>query len=252
MSRTGRLAGKVALVTGGSRGLGRGIAEGFAAEGAKLVVNYLKDESAATAVVETIRKNGSDAIMVRANIGEVEDVIRMIDTAVNKFGTIDVLVNNAGMLNSSRLADMSVETWDEMIKVHLRGMFLCTRFAIPHMLNQKSGKIINMSGTFGVSGGAEFTHMSAAKAGMIGFTRALAREVGHDGINVNCIAPAIIRTDLYNFMPDDVRDSIVGAYPLGRVGEVRDVVATALFLATEDGGYFTGQTLCPAGGDVMV
>jgi NAD(P)-dependent dehydrogenase (short-subunit alcohol dehydrogenase family) len=120
------------------------------------------------------------------------------------------------------------------------------------MLNQKSGKIINMSGTFGVSGGAEFTHMSAAKAGMIGFTRALAREVGHDGINVNCIAPAIIRTDLYNFMPDDVRDSIVGAYPLGRVGEVRDVVATALFLATEDGGYFTGQTLCPAGGDVMV
>src|SRR4029077_18171830 len=102
MSKMGRLAGKIALVTGGSRGLGRGIAEGFAAEGAKLVVNYLKDESAATAVVETIRKNGSDAIMVRANIGEVEDVTRMIDTAVNKFGTIDVLVNNAGMLNSSR------------------------------------------------------------------------------------------------------------------------------------------------------
>jgi 3-oxoacyl-[acyl-carrier protein] reductase len=139
-----------------------------------------------------------------------------------------------------------------MIKVHLRGMFLCTRFVIPHMLARKSGTIINMSGTFGVTGGAEFTHMSAAKAGMIGFTRALAREVGHDGIHVNCIAPAIIRTDLYNFMPEDVRNSIVGAYPLGRVGEVDDVVATALFLATKDGDYFTGQTLCPAGGDVMV
>jgi 3-oxoacyl-[acyl-carrier protein] reductase len=252
MSKAGRLTEKVALVTGSSRGLGRGIAEGFAAEGAKLVVNYLKDESAAKAVVETIRKNGSDAIMVRANIGEVEDVTRMIDTAVNTFGTIDVLVNNAGMLNSSKLADMSVETWDDMIKVHLRGMFLCTRFSIPYMLKQKSGKIINMSGTFGVSGGAEFTHMSAAKAGMIGFTRALAREVGHDGINVNCIAPAIIRTDLYNFMPDDVRDSIVGAYPLGRVGEVEDVVSTALFLAAKEGDFFTGQTLCPAGGDVMV
>ncbi len=252
MSKAGRLTEKVALVTGSSRGLGRGIAEGFAAEGAKLVVNYLKDESAAKAVVETIRKNGSDAIMVRANIGEVEDVTRMIDTAVNTFGTIDVLVNNAGMLNSSKLADMSVETWDDMIKVHLRGMFLCTRLSIPYMLKQKSGKIINMSGTFGVSGGAEFTHMSAAKAGMIGFTRALAREVGHDGINVNCIAPAIIRTDLYNFMPDDVRDSIVGAYPLGRVGEVEDVVSTALFLATREGDFFTGQTLCPAGGDVMV
>jgi 3-oxoacyl-[acyl-carrier protein] reductase len=252
MSGTGRLAGKVALVTGGSRGLGRGIAEGFAAEGAKLVVNYVKDEAAANAVVDTIKKGGSDAIAVRADIGEVDDVTRMVDAAVKKFGTIDVLVNNAGMLNSFKLADMSVETWDSMIKVHLRGMFLCTRFVIPYMLKQKRGKVINMSGTFGVSGGAEYTHMSAAKAGMIGFTRALAREVGHDGINVNCIAPAIIRTDLYNFMPDDVRDAIVGAYPLGRVGEVEDVVATALFLATDDGSFFTGQTLCPAGGDVMV
>jgi 3-oxoacyl-[acyl-carrier protein] reductase len=248
----GRLAGKVAVVTGGSRGLGRGIVEGFGAEGARIVVNYLQDEKAAREVADTLRTNGSDAITVRANVGEVDDVRTMMDTTVKEFGTIDILVNNAGMLNSFRLAEMSVETWDSMIKVHLRGMFLCTRFAIPHMLKQKSGKIINMSGTFGVSGGAGFTHMSAAKAGMIGFTRALAREVGHDGINVNCIAPAIIRTDLYNFMPDDVRDSIVGAYPLGRVGEVRDVVATALFLATEDGSYFTGQTLCPAGGDVMV
>jgi 3-oxoacyl-[acyl-carrier protein] reductase len=252
MSRMGRLAGKIALVTGGSRGLGRGIAEGFAAEGAKLVINYLKDEKSANAVVDTIKRDGGEAISVRADIGEVEDVTGMVDTAVKRFGTIDILVNNAGMLNSFKLSDMSVETWDNMIKVHLRGMFLCTRFVIPYMLKQKSGKIINMSGTFGVSGGAEFTHMSAAKAGMIGFTRALAREVGHDGINVNCIAPAIIRTDLYNFMPDDVRDSIVGAYPLGRVGEVEDVVAAALFLATKDGAYFTGQTLCPAGGDIMV
>ena len=248
----GRLAGKVAVVTGGSRGLGRGIAEGFGAEGARVVVNYLQDETAAREVADTLKTNGSDAITVRANVGEVDEVRTMMDTTVKEFGTIDILVNNAGMLNSFRLAEMSVETWDSMIKVHLRGMFLCTRFAIPHMLKQKSGKVINMSGTFGVSGGAEFTHMSAAKAGMIGFTRALAREVGHDGINVNCIAPAIIRTDLYNFMADDVRDSIVGAYPLGRVGEVGDVVATALFLATEDGSYFTGQTLCPAGGDVMV
>jgi 3-oxoacyl-[acyl-carrier protein] reductase len=147
---------------------------------------------------------------------------------------------------------MSVAMWDEMIRIHLRGMFLCTRFSIPHMLKQKSGRIINMTGTFGVSGGADFTHMSAAKAGMIGFTRALAREVGKQGIHVNAIAPAIIRTDLYNFMPDSVRDEIVGAYPLGRVGEVEDIVATALFLATKDGDFFTGQTLCPAGGDVMV
>jgi 3-oxoacyl-[acyl-carrier protein] reductase len=254
MNGKGKLAGKVALVTGGSRGLGRGIAEGFAAEGANVVINYLKDEKAANSVVEAVQRRGTNAnaIALRANIGEVGEVTGMIDATIKKFGTIDILVNNAGMLNSHKLVDMTVETWDDMIRVHLRGMFLCTRYTIPHMIKQKSGKIINMSGTFGVTGGAEFTHMSAAKAGMIGFTRALAREVGHDGINVNCIAPAIIRTDLYNFMPEDVRDSIVGAYPLGRVGEVEDVVATALFLATKDGAYFTGQTLCPAGGDVMV
>ena len=206
----------------------------------------------AASIQELVEAHPETALVLPLDVTDSAQITRAVREAQERFGTIDVLVNNAGMLNSSRLADMSVETWDEMIKVHLRGMFLCTRFAIPHMLKQKSGKIINMSGTFGVSGGAEFTHMSAAKAGMIGFTRALAREVGHDGINVNCIAPAIIRTDLYNFMPDDVRDSIVGAYPLGRVGEVEDVVATALFLATREGDFFTGQTLCPAGGDVMV
>jgi 3-oxoacyl-[acyl-carrier protein] reductase len=247
-----RLAGKVALVTGGSRGLGRGIAEGFGAEGANVIVNYIKDEKAANAVVEHVKKSGSDAIAVRAHVGEVDDVRKMVEAGVARFGAIDILVNNAGLLNAVKLADMPVETWDNMIQVHLRGMFLCSRFSIPHMLKKKSGCIINMSGTFGVTGGAEFTHLSAAKAGMIGFTRALAREVGHDGIRVNCIAPAIIRTDLYNFMPESERDAIVGAYPLGRVGEVADVVATALFLATKDGDYFTGQTLCPAGGDVMV
>jgi 3-oxoacyl-[acyl-carrier protein] reductase len=247
-----RLAGKIAIVTGGSRGLGRGIAEGFGAEGANVVVNYIKDAASADAVVAKVKAAGADAIAVKADVGDEKAAQAMIDACINRFGRLDILVNNAGHLNSSPLAEMSVEMWDEMIRIHLRGMFLCTRFAIAHMLKQKSGKIINMSGTFGVSGGAEFTHMSAAKAGMIGFTRALAREVGKQGINVNAIAPAIIRTDLYNFMPDNIRDEIVGAYPLGRVGEVEDIVATAMFLASKDGDFFTGQTLCPAGGDIMV
>jgi len=247
-----RLAGQVALVTGGGRGLGRGIAEGFGAEGANVVVNYMKDFASAEAAVAKIKAAGADAIAVQADVGDEKSVRGMIDACIKKFGRLDILVNNAGHLNSSPLSEMSVAMWDEMIRIHLRGMFLCTRFSIPHMLKQKSGRIINMTGTFGVSGGADFTHMSAAKAGMIGFTRALAREVGKQGIHVNAIAPAIIRTDLYNFMPDSVRDEIVGAYPLGRVGEVEDIVATALFLATKDGDFFTGQTLCPAGGDVMV
>jgi 3-oxoacyl-[acyl-carrier protein] reductase len=249
---TKRLAGKVALVTGGSRGLGRGIAEGFAGEGANVVVNYIKDAAAAEAVVDKVKSLGCDAFAVKADVGEQHAVQAMIDAGMAKFGKIDILVNNAGLLNSVPLAEMSVETWDQMIQTHLRGMFLCTRFVIPHMIRQKSGKIINVTGTFGVIGGADFTHLSAAKAGMIGFTRALAREVGKQGINVNAICPAIIRTDLYNFMPDKVRDEIVGAYPLGRVGEVEDVTSTALFLATKDSDFFTGQTLCPTGGDVMV
>jgi 3-oxoacyl-[acyl-carrier protein] reductase len=215
-------------------------------------VNYMKDSASAEAVVAKIKAVGADAIAVQADVGDEKAVQGMIDACIKKFGGLHILVNNAGHLNSSPLAEMSVAMWDEMIRIHLRGMFLCTRFSIPHMLKQKSGRIINMTGTFGVSGGADFTHMSAAKAGMIGFTRALAREVGKQGIHVNAIAPAIIRTDLYNFMPDSVRDEIVGAYPLGRVGEVEDIVATALFLATKDGDFFTGQTLCPAGGDVMV
>jgi 3-oxoacyl-[acyl-carrier protein] reductase len=249
---TNRLAGKVALVTGGSRGLGRGIAEGFASEGASIIVNYVKDVASAEAVVANVKALGADAIAVKADVGDEKAVPSMVDAGLKTFGKIDIVVNNAGLLNSAPLAEMSVETWDEMIRTHLRGMFLCTRFVIPHMIKQKSGKIINITGTFGISGGADFTHLSAAKAGMIGFTRALAREVGKQGIHVNAIAPAIIRTDLYNFMPESVRDEIVGAYPLGRVGEVEDVVATAMFLATKDSDYFTGQTLCPAGGDVMV
>jgi 3-oxoacyl-[acyl-carrier protein] reductase len=247
-----RLAGKVALVTGGSRGLGRGIAEGFAAEGANVIVNFLKDGASAEAVVAKVKELGADAIAVKADVGDEHAVQGMVDAALKSFGKIDILVNNAGLLNAVPLAQMSIETWDEMIRTHLRGMFLCTRFVIPHMLKQKSGKVINVTGTFGLVGGAEFTHLSAAKAGMIGFTRALAREVGKQGIHVNAIAPAIIRTDLYNFMPESTRDEIVGAYPLGRVGEVQDVVATAMFLATKDSDFFTGQTLCPAGGDVMV
>lgn len=247
-----RLAGKAAIVTGGGRGLGRGIAEGFGAEGANVVVNYMRDSASAEAVVARIKAAGADAIAVQADVSDEKAVQSMVDACVTKFGRLDILVNNAGHLNSSPLAEMPVAMWDEMIRIHLRGMFLCTRLSIPHMLEQKSGRIINMTGTFGISGGADFTHMSAAKAGMIGFTRALAREVGKQGIHVNAIAPAIIRTDLYNFMPDSVRDEIVGAYPLGRVGEVEDIVATALFLVTKDGDYFTGQTLCPAGGDVMV
>jgi 3-oxoacyl-[acyl-carrier protein] reductase len=252
MSVAGRLAGKVALVTGGGRGLGRGIALGFAAEGAKIVVNFVRDAASADAVVAQIKSNGGAALAVQADVGEAGPVEAMVKATIAEFGTIDILVNNAGLLNSMRLDAMPISVWDEMLQTHLRGMFLCTRFTIPYMVAQKSGHIINMTGTFGVTGAAEFTHMSAAKAGMIGFTKALAKEVGPDGVYVNAIAPAIIRTDLYNHMPTEVRDSIVATYPLRRVGEVEDVVACAMFLATKESAFVTGQTISPSGGEVMI
>jgi 3-oxoacyl-[acyl-carrier protein] reductase len=247
-----RFENQVAIVTGAGRGIGHAIALRLASEGAR-VASVSRSEANAKKTADEINASRADAAKHYAvDVSDHAAVQRVGAQILEDFGKIDILVNNAGLLNAVPLAQMSVETWDEMIRTHLRGMFLCTRFVIPHMLERKSGKIINVTGTFGIVGGADFTHLSAAKAGMIGFTRALAREVGKQGIHVNAIAPAIIRTDLYNFMPESTRDEIVGAYPLGRVGEVADVVATAMFLATKDSDFFTGQTLCPTGGDVMV
>ncbi|MBL8157652.1 MAG: SDR family oxidoreductase, partial [Anaerolineae bacterium] len=175
-----------------------------------------------------------------------------VGSTLARFGSIDVLVNNAGLLNARPLAEMPIEVWDEMIAVHLRGMFLCSRFAVPHMIARGRGSIINMSGSFGVSGAANFTHLSAAKAGMIGFTQALARELGPTGIRVNAIALAIIQTELAAGMTDDAIRAAVAAYPLRRAGTVDDVVPAAVFLASDEAGYFTGQTLSPSGGSVMV
>jgi 3-oxoacyl-[acyl-carrier protein] reductase len=247
-----RLDGKVALVTGSSRSMGGGIATRFASEGAKVIINYIKNEEAAARTVAEIKGLGGDAIAIQADVGNENDVQRMVAAGVDRFGTIDILVNNAGMINKVELHEMSVDMWDEMIRTHLRGMFLCTRFVIPHMLKQGSGKIITVSGTFGITGAAGFTHISAAKAGLIGFSRALAREVGRKGINVNVISPAITRTDLYDFVPAEERDAIIATYPLGRPGEIKEIADTALFLASSESSFYTGQTLCPNGGDFMV
>ena len=245
------LSGRRALVTGSSRGLGLAIARALGEAGAPLILNA-RDSVALGAAAADLAAEGLAVSAVAFDVTSRDSIDDAIAHIEGEIGPIDILVNNAGMQFRAALDAFPPEKFDQVIQTNVTSVFNVSQAVAQHMIGRRSGKIINMSGTFGVTGGAEFTHMSAAKAGLIGFTRALAREVGHDGINVNCIAPAIIRTDLYNFMPDDVRDAIVGAYPLGRVGEVADVVATALFLATDDGSFFTGQTLCPAGGDVMV
>lgn len=247
-----RLVGKTALVTGASRGIGRGIAEGLAAEGATVAVNRppSEDPSYGQDVVSAIEADGGEAFVLEADVSDEDDVRAMISTFEDRHGAVDVLVNNAGILTQSELAEMPVEMWDETISVDLRGVFLTTRFALPGMLEAGSGKIINVASQLGIKGGEELVHYSAAKGGVIAMTRALAREVSPT-VNVNAIAPGPIVTDLLDDISEEWREAKEAELPMNRLGTVEDVVPTAVFLASDDSDYYTGQTLSPDGGDAM-
>lgn len=247
----GKLEDRVALITGASRGLGKAMAIAFAGEGARIAVGYNASADGAADTVRTIRDAGGDAEAFQGDITQPEIVDRLVSDVVERFGGIDILVNNAGVVSASPLVDMSVEAWDSLFAVHVRAMFLCCRAVLPHMLEKGSGKIVNMGGTFGMTGMENFTHLSAAKAAMIGFTRALAREVGPQGIHVNCLTPAMIRGETTANLPSDYLESLRQRYPLRRLGEVEDVNACALFLASDESDFVTGQNLAPAGGEVM-
>jgi len=246
------LDGETALVTGASRGIGRGIAEGLADAGASVGVNHPPfdgEAEAAETVVDAIEANGGEAAAFEADVSRADDVRSMVERFEAALGAPDVLVNNAGILTRSPLAEMSVEQWDELLSVNLRGVFLVTRFALPGMLDRGSGRIVNVASQLGFKGAAELVHYSAAKGGVIAFTRALAREVA-PGVTVNAVAPGPIDTDMTTGMGDDERRSM-DHLPLGRRGRVEDVVPTVLLLAGRGGEYYTGQTLSPDGGDAM-
>lgn len=247
-----RLTGKTALVTGSSRGIGRGIAEGLAAAGATVAINHppSEDRKYGQEAVSAIESDGGEAFVLKADVSDEGDVRSMISTFEKKHGSIDILVNNAGILTQSELAEMPVEMWDETMSVDLRGVFLTTRFALPGMLDQGSGKIINVASQLGIKGSAELVHYSAAKGGVIAMTRALAREVSPT-VNVNAIAPGPIETDLLDNTTDEWREAKEAELPMDRLGNIEDVVPTAVFLASDESDYYTGQTLSPDGGDAM-
>ncbi len=247
-----RLEGRVALITGGSRGLGRGIALAFAEEGAKVSFNYQKAKEAAQKVVRAVEEKGSEALTQKADITSADDVEQLVKATLERFGRIDILVNNAGIAFPRAFTEMTVEEWDRMQAVHVRGMFLCSRNVVPAMLKQGKGNIINMVGSFGIHPEANWTHLSTAKAGMIAFTQALARELGPKGVRVNAVCPAMIKTEMIEHYDPNMLEGLRQRYPLRRLGEVHDVTASVLFLASDDSDYFTGQTLAPCGGDVMV
>jgi 3-oxoacyl-[acyl-carrier protein] reductase len=247
----GKLDGRVALVTGASRGIGAAIARAFGREGARVAVNYHRSPAKAAEVVAAIQATGAKALAVQADVADGPAVRAMVERAVAALGPIDVLVNNAGIVDATPLDQMSEDVWDRLIATNLRSVFLCTRAVLPAMLARGRGKIISVTSQLGQKGMPNHTHYAAAKAGVIGFTRALAREVGPRGIHVNAIAPGPIETDLMGPITDEFRREKSAIFALRRLGLPEEVAPTAVFLASDDSSYYAGQTLCPNGGDIM-
>ena len=253
VSGTEILADRTALVTGAASGIGAAIALAFAEAGARLC---LVDRAAGPALDE-IREQcaafGNDVVALHADVSDEADVERMFAEAREALGFIDVLVNNAGILTESHIVGMPTALFDEMISINLRSVFLCTRVALPPMLEAGFGRIINIASQVGQRGGAGLAHYAAAKAGVIGFTRSLAREVGGTGITANCIAPGPINTPLGGTLSPEWTQSLFAGLPLKRSGEPNEVAPTAVLLASIPGGnIYTGQTLGPNSGDVML
>ncbi|HLX55900.1 MAG TPA: 3-oxoacyl-ACP reductase family protein [Ktedonobacteraceae bacterium] len=247
-----KLAGRTAIVTGGANGIGRGIAEAFAREGADVAVADIASSDRAKPVIEAIRGAGRNALFVQTDVADEQQVRAMVDAALSAFGHIDILVNNAGIFTQSLVENLPVADWDRVLNVNLRGAFLCTHFVLPHMLKQEWGRIINIASQLGYLGGVEVAHYCASKGGVIAFTKALAREVATRNVLVNGIAPGPIMTDLLAGETEEWKAAKLAELPIGRFGEVREVVPTAVFLASDDASYYVGQTLGPNGGDVML
>ncbi len=236
----------VALVTGASRGIGRAIALELAQAGMTVAVNYARSPEAAQEVVAQMDGNGA---IFGADVSQAEQVQQLFTDVLEKFGRLDVLVNNAGITRDGLLMRMKDEDWQQVIDLNLTGVFLCTRAATKLMLKQRSGRIINISSTSGVLGNAGQTNYAAAKAGVIGFTKAVARELSSRGITVNAVAPGFIDTD----MTKDLKlDGVIAQIPLGRVGKPEEIAGTVRFLATDPAAaYITGQVICVDGGMAM-
>jgi 3-oxoacyl-[acyl-carrier protein] reductase len=244
-------AGQVALVTGASSGIGRGVAIGFARAGAGVVVNYpgVAEEGAAAAVVAAIARLGAEAVAIRADVSDEGEVRELVAATQARYGTPDILVNNAGIATAGAVHELAVDAWDRLIAVHLRGTFLVTRQVLPLMYARGSGRIINTASQLAYKGAPGFAHYTAAKAGIISFTRSVALEIGDRGVNINCVAPGATLTPMLADVPPDLLEQIRRAIPLGRLAEVDDIVPSYLFLAGAGGRHYQGQCLSPNGGD---
>jgi acetoacetyl-CoA reductase len=241
-----KLTGKIAVVTGGSRGIGAAIATGLGSEGATVVINYNHSEAEAQAIVKEIEDMGSSAIAMQADISDAEATKIFIEKVLEQFGRIDVLVNNAGITRDKTFKKMSFEEWHKVIDTNLSSVFNTCKIALPSMLEQKYGRIINISSVIGQAGGFGQTNYAAAKAGLIGFSKSLALETARGGVTVNCICPGYIATEMVNAMPDNVREAIIAQVPMKKLGAPEEIAKGVIFICESE--YMTGQSLNLNGG----
>ena len=242
---------RVAIVTGATRGIGRAIAVQLATDGFNIVVNYRGDEEPANALVDELQSYGVDARAIRADITNAEDVAGLIEGAIAAFGKLDALINNAGITRDMLLMRMTEEDWDAVLTTNLKGAFLCSKAAIRPMIRQRSGSIVNLTSVIGLVGNAGQANYAAAKAGLVGFTKSLAKEVGSRGITVNAVAPGFIETRLTDVLSDEIKELSIKQIPLGRFGTPEDVADAVSFLVSPAARYITGHTLSVDGGLFM-
>jgi 3-oxoacyl-[acyl-carrier protein] reductase len=240
--------GKVALVTGSGRGIGKAIAMKLAENGATLVINDVGDNAPAEQTVSEIKNLNRQAMAIMADVSSSADVTKMMETAIAAYGKVDILVNNAGITRDQLTMKMTDEEWDKVLAIDLKSVFLCTRAVLRPMLKQRSGRIISMSSVVGIIGNAGQANYAAAKAGIIGFTKTIAKEVASRGITVNAVAPGFIDTPMTQVLPEERKQILMANIPLGYLGTPRDIAETVAFLASEEARYITGQVISVDGG----
>ena len=242
---------KTVFITGASRGIGRAAALCFAKNDYKVAICYNKNEAAANEVLAEINALGGSAAVFKADVSDMAEICNATQNARKAFGTIDVLINNAGIAQQKVFSDITEEDWDDMFDINVKGMFNTCKCVLDDMIDKKQGKIINISSIWGIAGASCEVHYSAAKAAVIGFTKALAKELAPSGICVNCVAPGVIKTDMLSSFDESTLSSLAEETPLGRLGTPEDIAETLLFLASDKADFITGQVISPNGGFVI-
>jgi len=242
------LKGKVALITGGSRGIGKAIAKRLASDGATIVINYTQNEDAANQTKKEIEESGGEVFTSKFDVSDFDTVHAEIDKIIEKFGGLHILVNNAGITKDTLLMRMKEEDWDNVISINLKGIFNCTKAVTRNMFKQREGRIINLTSVVGEMGNSGQSNYAASKAGIIGFTKACAREMASRGITVNAVSPGFIKTDITDELPEDIRKDYISRIPLNRFGTPEDIAGAVSFLASDDATYITGEVFRINGG----